>query len=53
MLNEWVAAGLNVPTVVKRGVYTVRESLVIRVVGKLVGIDAAQLDQSLRGWLGL
>lgn len=53
MLNEWVAAGLNVPTVVKRGVYTVRESLVIRVVGKLVDIDAAQLDQSLRGWLGL
>jgi mRNA interferase MazF len=42
---------------VKRGVYTVHEtvheSLVIKVIGQLVKIDADQLEQSLRGWLGL
>ena len=53
MLCEWVAAGLNVPTVVKRGVYTVRKSLVIKMIGKLVDVDAVQLEQSLRGWLSL
>lgn len=30
MLSEWAAAGLNVETAVKRGVYTVHESLVIK-----------------------
>ncbi|MBW4655958.1 MAG: type II toxin-antitoxin system PemK/MazF family toxin [Kaiparowitsia implicata GSE-PSE-MK54-09C] len=53
VLSEWVAAGLNVATAVKRGVYTVHESLVIKVIGQLVKVDAEQLEQSLRGWLGL
>ncbi len=53
VLSEWAAAGLNVATVVKRGVYTVHESLVIKVIGQLVKVDADQLEQSLRGWLGL
>lgn len=52
-LSEWSAAGLNVATAVKRGVYTVHESLVIKVIGKLADVDAEQLEQSLRGWLGL
>lgn len=29
VLSEWAAAGLNVATAVKRGVYTVHESLAI------------------------
>lgn len=52
-LSEWSAAGLNVATVVKRGAYTVHQSLVIKVIGKLADVDAEQLEQSLRGWLGL
>jgi mRNA interferase MazF len=53
VLFEWAAAGLNVATTVKRGVYTVHESLVIKVIGQLVKVDAEQLEQSLRSWLGL
>ncbi len=53
MLSEWAAAGLNVATAVKRGVYTVHESLLIKVVGQLDKVDADQLEQSLRDWLGL
>lgn len=53
VLSEWAVAGLNVATAVKRGVYTVYESLVIKVIGQLVDTDAEQLEQSLRGWLGL
>ncbi|MDB9525697.1 type II toxin-antitoxin system PemK/MazF family toxin [Oscillatoria sp. CS-180] len=53
VLSEWAVAGLNVATAVKRGVYTVHESLVIKVISQLVKVDADQLEQSLRGWLGL
>jgi mRNA interferase MazF len=53
LLTEWVAVGLNVATAVKRGVYTVHESLVIKVIGQLAKVDADQLEQSLRDWLGL
>jgi mRNA interferase MazF len=53
VLSEWLAAGLNVSTAVKRGVYTVHENLVIKVIGKLADVDAEQIEQSLRGWLGL
>jgi len=53
VLSEWSAAGLNVATVVKRGLYTVHESLVIKVIGKLTDADAEQLERALRGWLGL
>jgi mRNA interferase MazF len=52
-LSEWSAAGLNVATAVKRGLYTVHESLVIKVIGKLADVDADRLEKSLRGWLGL
>jgi mRNA interferase MazF len=53
MLSDWTGAGLNVATAVKRGIYTVHESLVIKVIGQLMDIDAKQLEQSLQGWLGL
>jgi len=33
LLSEWKAAGLNVPTAVKRGLYTVHESLIIKLIG--------------------
>jgi mRNA interferase MazF len=53
VLSEWSAAGLNVATAVKRGLYTVHKSLVVKVIGKLADTDAELLEQSLRYWLGL
>lgn len=53
VLSDWKAAGLNVPTAVKRGLYTVSQSLVVRNIGKLTESDAEQLENSLRDWLGL
>ncbi len=53
VLAEWKKAGLNVETAVKRGVYTVKETLVSKRVGKLEDRDAQLLEQSLRDWLGL
>jgi len=53
VLANWSAAGLNVVTAVKRGIYTVNRSLVIKTVGKLPDVDIDRLEQSLRTWLGL
>ncbi|MEH1971120.1 type II toxin-antitoxin system PemK/MazF family toxin [Nostoc sp.] len=53
VLSEWAVAGLNVATAVKRGLYTVHKSLVVKVIGKLADADAELLEQSLRCWLGL
>jgi hypothetical protein len=38
---------------VKRGIYTSHPSLVIKRLALLDTADAARLEQSLRGWLGL
>jgi len=51
-LKDWRIAGLNVPTAVKRGIYTIRKDLVVRRVGNLSGHDSKGLENSLRGWLG-
>ena len=53
VLASWQAVGLNVPTAVKRGLYTVQENLIIKRVGKLTQADAEQVGRSLREWLGL
>jgi len=52
-LADWQGAGLNVASVVKRGLYTIHESLVIKRVGRLGADDASRIDESLRQWLGL
>lgn len=52
-LAEWRTSGLNVPTAVKRGLYTVHESLVQTMLGKLTSTDSARLQVSLRLWLDL
>ena len=46
-------AGLNVETAVKRGLYTVQQSLVVAIIGKLTNTDIEQLEQSLHDWLGI
>ncbi len=53
VLAEWKKAGLNVETAVKRGIYTIKETLVRKRVGKLEDVDAEQLEKSLRSWLDL
>ena len=53
VLADWVAAGLNVATAVKRGLYTFHETLVIKTLGHLVTADSDQVERSLREWLGI
>jgi mRNA interferase MazF len=53
ILVEWSAAGLNVVTAIKRGLYTVHQSLVVKKIGVLIGTDVEQLELSLRDWLNL
>ena len=52
-LGDWRAAGLNVPTAVKRGLYTVHDSLIVKSVGNLALADRARLEASVRQWIGL
>lgn len=53
VLADWNGAGLNVTTAVKRGIYTVNKSLIIKKVGNLSIPDTKSLEVSLRAWLGL
>lgn len=48
VLAEWKNAGLNVETAVKRGIYTIKETLVRKRVGKFEDADAKRLEKSLR-----
>jgi len=52
-LNEWRAAGLNVPSGVKAQLATVEEKLVVKIVGRLAGADVQLLEERLRAWLKL
>jgi mRNA interferase MazF len=53
ILNYWKEAGLNIPSTVKRGIFTVEDKLVIKSVGRLYDMDIKQLELSLFSWLGL
>ena len=53
VLAEWKKAGLNVETAVKRGIYTIKETLIRKRIGKLEDADAEQFEKSLRTWLEL
>lgn len=52
-LADWQAAGLNVPSAVKRGLFTIESSLLLKSLGQLGAADTAQLSTSLRAWLSL
>lgn len=49
-LGDWRGAGLNLPTAVKWGVYTIHARLILKSVGHLSTADARQVEQSLRDW---
>jgi len=51
VLTDWMTAGLHLPTAVKRGLYTIHQSLAIKSIGKLSEAHARKLDRSLPGWL--
>ena len=53
VMTEWRTVGLNVPSAVKRGLYSVETSLVIKLLGQLATVDATRLDAALRAWLAL
>ena len=52
-LQDWRAAGLNVPCGIKSQVATVEERLVVKSVGVLTAADCQTLDARLRSWLQL
>ena len=52
-LHDWQAAGLNVGSAVKRGIFTVHRSLIIKEVGTLSARDTDELEKSLRTWTQL
>ena len=51
VLEHWKTAGLNVPSSVKRGIFTISKSIVIKSVGKLQDTDARRLEMSVKSWL--
>ncbi len=53
VLAEWKKAGLNVESAVKRGIFTIKDTLVRTSVGNLDDADAKLLEDSLRQWLDL
>ena len=53
VMQEWKSAGLNVPSAVKPGVFTIHQNLVIAMVGSISAADTRTLESSLRTWLGL
>ena len=53
VLSDWGQAGLNVLTAVKRGWYTVHQSLIAKMVGKLSELDTTNLDEALSNCLGI
>jgi len=52
-LTAWRSAGLNMASVVKRGLFTVHESLILKLVGALGAMDTSRINESLRSWLVL
>lgn len=53
VLTDWTLAGLNVVTAVKRGIYTVHQSLIIKRLGKLSHADSQKIEVALKEWLGM
>ncbi|WP_324281811.1 type II toxin-antitoxin system PemK/MazF family toxin [Cyanobacterium aponinum UTEX 3222] len=53
VLKDWQNVGLNVVSSVKRGIFTIQESLIIKKIGSLTHDDIKTLEESLKEWLGL
>ncbi len=53
LIQNWREAGLLFPSAIKRGLFTLETTCVIRRLGCLSRSDMDQLDRSLGLWLGL
>lgn len=53
VLQDWRAAGLNVPCGIKSQIATIEDRLVVQSVGTLSAQDQAALEGRLRSWLKL
>jgi mRNA interferase MazF len=53
VIEDWSAAGLNVPSKVRRFLLTQTSATMGRRIGSLSPATAERLDESLRVWLGL
>ena len=53
LVEEWSAAGLNVPCGVKAQIATVEERQIVKIIGKLQRPDIDTLNTRLRSWLRL
>ncbi|BAQ60901.1 hypothetical protein GM3708_1307 [Geminocystis sp. NIES-3708] len=52
ILKDWQSGGLNVESSVKRGIFTIESTLIIKKIGVLTSEDINTLEQSLKQWLG-
>ena len=52
-LQDWKAAGLNVPCGIKAQIATVEADLVVKSIGRLTKVDEQKLAERLRVWLGM
>jgi mRNA interferase MazF len=53
VLENWKESGLNLASTVKRGIYTIHQSLIFKKPGCLAQNDQTTLIASLRRWLNL
>jgi mRNA interferase MazF len=53
VLADWQGAGLNLPSAVKQGIYTIHSDLIVKSVGNTSVDNTRRLEQSLRLWLEL
>jgi mRNA interferase MazF len=51
VLEQWKAAGLNVASAIKRGIYTISKNIVIKTIGSIHEKDRHQLKVSVLSWL--
>jgi len=51
--SGWQSAGLNVPSGVKAQLATMKEGLLVKIVGQLAGADSKVLSARLQSWLYL
>jgi mRNA interferase MazF len=51
VIEHWRSAGLNVPSAVKRGIFTISKSIIVKSIGRLHDKDMRRLEMSVKAWL--
>ena len=50
--QDWQKAGLNIKSIIKRGIFTIENTLILKKMGTLTIEDSNKLEESLKLWLG-